>query len=110
MAEESKISQLELEITAKGLRDMQTQLEPIRDKALDQKSFYTGYAQCAESFIKLILQRADAMQQQAREVSEPKEEERDVAQDLAETFKDAPELPLETESTGEDTEDTNSPE
>lgn len=34
--------------------DLQTTLEPIRDKALDERSRLIGYAQCAEQMIKII--------------------------------------------------------
>lgn len=109
MVEESNKSPEELKTIAAGLKELQLNLEPIRDKALDQKSFYTGYAQCAETFIKIIVNRANALNQLAEEGDEPKDEQPTVEQLVAEKFKDVEDLPEEN-STGDVVEDSSSPE
>lgn len=61
------------------LFELQLSLEPIRDKALDEKARLTGYAQCAEQMIKIIATRAEDLKKQAEEKqSEEKEEEKKV--------------------------------
>jgi hypothetical protein len=62
----------ELLMLAKMLEDMQLAFEPIRDKALDQKSFYTGYAAAAEQFIKILLGKATGLKQEARTLEDQK--------------------------------------
>lgn len=58
------------------LFELQLSLEPIRDKALDEKARLTGYAQCAEQMIKIIATRAEDLKKQAEEKqSEEKEKE-----------------------------------
>ena len=74
MVEESKQNPEALKMIVQGLKDLQSQLEPVRDKALDQKSYYTGYAQCAETFIKIIINRANAIGKMAEEMPEVKKE------------------------------------
>jgi hypothetical protein len=54
MAEEKTTSE-ELKLMAKALKEMQLMLEPIRDKVLDEKARLTGYAQCAEQMISIIV-------------------------------------------------------
>lgn len=49
------------------LFELQLALEPIRDKALDEKARLTGYAQCAEQMIKIIVTRAEDLKKQAIE-------------------------------------------
>jgi len=49
------------------LDDIQDQLEPIRDRVLDEKARLTGYAQCAEAFIKIIAARAAGIKKRAVE-------------------------------------------
>lgn len=43
-----------IEMLADVFDDLQTALEPIRDKALDERARLVGYAQCAEQMIKII--------------------------------------------------------
>jgi hypothetical protein len=107
MVEETKKSPKELVTMAQALKDMQAQLEPVRDKALDQKLFYTGYAQCAENFIKIIVDRANALATQAVESNAPTEGA-STEQLIADKFKDV-EVP-EDESTGDTVEGSSSPE
>jgi hypothetical protein len=52
---EEKTTREELKLMAKALREMQLMLEPIRDKVLDEKARLTGYAQCAEQMISIIV-------------------------------------------------------
>ena len=47
----------DLRMLADILDDVQDQLEPVRDKVLDEKARLTGYAQCAEAFLKIIVGR-----------------------------------------------------
>ena len=51
MKEESAI----IKAMSAALFEIQLILEPIRDKALDEKARLTGYAQCAEQMIKIII-------------------------------------------------------
>lgn len=108
MAEEVKQTPEELRTIAKGLQKLQLDLEPIRDKALDQKSFYTGYAQCAEMFLKIIVNRANGLQQQASEIENPPATAPTTDQLIAEKFQNV-EIP-EDDSTGDVTEESSSPE
>jgi len=71
---------------ADGLQELQLQLEPVRDKALDQKAFYTGYAQCAEQMIKVIVGRMNALREQAV-LQENGEEEEKVEEEVVEEEK-----------------------
>lgn len=107
MAEEVKQNPEELRTIAKGLKDLQMQLEPVRDKALDQKSFYTGYAQCAENFIKVIVSRANAFSVQADEIENPKPEVLSAEELIADKFKD---VEATNDSTGDVTDESSSPE
>ena len=54
------------------LDDVQDQLEPIRDRALDEKARLTGFAQCAEAFIKIVAEKAIGLKKRA--VEQAKEE------------------------------------
>jgi hypothetical protein len=51
----------DFETTANALEDLQISLEPIRDKALDQRAYFSGYAQCAEDMIKVIAGRIQSI-------------------------------------------------
>jgi hypothetical protein len=67
----------ELRLLSDFLDDIQDQLEPIRDRVLDEKARLTGYAQCAEAFIKIIAARASAVRRRA--VEQAKEERTEAA-------------------------------
>jgi hypothetical protein len=67
----------ELRMLSDILDDIQDQLEPIRDRVLDEKARLTGYAQCAEAFIKIIAARAGAIKKRA--VEQAKEERAEAA-------------------------------
>lgn len=54
-----------LRTMADALEELQLNLEPVRDKALDQKAFYTGYAQCAEQMIKVIVAKMNHLREKA---------------------------------------------
>jgi hypothetical protein len=56
----------DLRTMADALKDLQLNLEPVRDKALDQKAYFTGYAACAEQMIKVIVAKMEHLQNQAR--------------------------------------------
>lgn len=58
----------DLKAMAKAMEELQLNLEPVRDKALDQKAFYTGYAQCAEQMIKVIATRMQHFKNQVKEL------------------------------------------
>jgi hypothetical protein len=45
--------------------DLQNALEPIRDKALDERSRLVGYAQCAEQMIKIIADQVAGLRAMA---------------------------------------------
>lgn len=47
-----------LDTLANIFDDLQTTLEPVRDKALDERARLIGYAQCAEQMIKMIAEHA----------------------------------------------------
>jgi len=68
--EEKKELDVSFEIL-KGMADimyeLQLSLEPLRDKALDEKARLTGYAQCAEQMLKIIATRAEYLKIKARE-------------------------------------------
>jgi len=55
---------------AKALEKLQLELEPIRDKALDEVARLTGYSQCAEQFIKMIVSRMANVNNQIRDLEE----------------------------------------
>jgi hypothetical protein len=55
---------------AKALEKLQLELEPIRDKALDEVARLTGYSQCAEQFIKMIVSRMANVHNQIRDLEE----------------------------------------
>ncbi len=63
----------ELKLMAGLMEDMQKNLEPLRDKALDEKARLTGYSQCAEAMIKVIADRATTYKRQAIELSKQQE-------------------------------------
>jgi len=55
----------DLKTMAAALEEMQLSLEPVRDQALDRKAFFTGYAQCAEEMIKVIVSKMNYLKNQA---------------------------------------------
>ena len=55
---------------AKSLEKLQLELEPIRDKALDEVARLTGYSQCAEQFIKMIVARMSNLQNKIKDLEE----------------------------------------
>lgn len=57
-----------LKEVSKSLEKLQLDLEPIRDKALDEVARLTGYSQCAEQFIKLIVSKMVGIQNQIKEL------------------------------------------
>jgi len=59
----------ELRLMSDLMEDMQRNLEPLRDRALDEKARLTGYSQCAEAMIKIIADRAAIYKQQAVELA-----------------------------------------
>ena len=74
MTEEKKVASEEMRVKVKALEELQLTLEPIRDKALDEKARLTGYAQCAEQMIAVIVakmadlrKKADAAEKEAVE-------------------------------------------
>ena len=66
----------DLRMLADILDDVQDQLEPVRDKVLDEKARLTGYAQCAEAFLKIIVGRSAGIKKRAVEQART---EREVA-------------------------------
>jgi hypothetical protein len=50
--------------------DLQSALEPIRDKALDERARLVGYAQCAEQMIKIIADQVAGLRTMARKKQE----------------------------------------
>lgn len=50
--------------------DLQNALEPIRDKALDERARLVGYAQCAEQMIKIIADQVAGLRAMARKKRE----------------------------------------
>jgi len=61
----------ELRLMAKTLKELQLALEPIRDKALDEKARLTGYAQCAEQMISIIVARMADCEKKAETADNP---------------------------------------
>lgn len=57
----------ELRLLSELLEDVQDQLEPLRDRALDEKARLTGFAQCAEAFINIIAGKAAGLKKRAVE-------------------------------------------
>jgi len=68
MTDEKKVMSDELRLMAKTLKEMQLMLEPIRDKALDEKARLTGYAQCAEQMISIIIAKMVDFEKKAEAV------------------------------------------
>lgn len=64
---EKDISLEALQSMADIMYEMQLSLEPIRDKALDEKARLTGYAQCAEQMLKIIATRVDYLKNKVRD-------------------------------------------
>lgn len=57
----------DLRLLSDLLDDVQDQLEPLRDRALDEKARLTGFAQCADAFIGIIASKAAALKKRAVE-------------------------------------------
>ena len=74
MVDEIKASD-ELRLMAKTLKELQLSLEPIRDRALDEKARLTGYAQCAEQMISIIVARMADCEKRAETADNPPVEE-----------------------------------
>jgi len=55
-----------IEMLADVFDDLQTALEPIRDKALDERARLVGYAQCAEQMIKIIADQVAGLRELAK--------------------------------------------
>lgn len=53
-----------------SLRALQLDLEPIRDKALDQKAYFIGYSTCAEQMIKIIVTKMDSISEKIKSLEE----------------------------------------
>jgi len=76
--ESIKIKLIErLRTMADALEELQLSLKPVMDKALDHKAFYTGYAQCAEQMIEVIVAKMDSLRNEAElnETNDPAEDE-----------------------------------
>ncbi len=82
----------ELKTMASALEELQLNLEPVRDKALDQKAFFTGYAQCAEQMLKVIVAKMEHLRSQAqiKETGELVEEQEEVEVATEEVKLEAP--------------------
>lgn len=62
-----------IDMLADVFDDLQSALEPIRDKALDERARLVGYAQCAEQMIKIIADQIVGLRALAkRKMEEPK--------------------------------------
>lgn len=66
----------ELKLMADILEDIQSNLEPIRDRALDERARLMGYSQCAEAMIKIIADRAASYKRQAIDAARQQHEAR----------------------------------
>lgn len=88
-----------LESMAEALLEIQKVLEPIRDKALDQKAFFNGYSTCAEGMIKIIVDQAEKYKKQLEESNveqkqeEPKVEQKEEAQQVEKVEQEVVEQP-----------------
>jgi hypothetical protein len=73
MTEEKKETISSLKAVSQTLEKLQFDLEPIRDKALDEVARLTGYSQCAEQMIKVIVSRMAAVNNQIKELEKQEE-------------------------------------
>jgi hypothetical protein len=80
----------EQDIIAKALEDMQMSLEPIRDKAMDQRARWTGFVECAELMLKAMANKAAAVKLEAQE--QPEEEPSTKKEEEVITSQDNPEV------------------
>lgn len=55
----------DLRMMADLLEDVQDQIEPIRDRALDEKARLTGFAQCAETCCKILANKSAGIRKRA---------------------------------------------
>jgi len=69
----------QLKLMALVLDDMQQVYEPIRDAILDEKARITGWAQCAEQFVKIIADRAASYKHQALAIAKQEQAEKEEA-------------------------------
>lgn len=104
MAEEKQLPSSVLKSIAETFRQLQTSLEPVRDRALDEKAKaggfsesaqyflnagikgllesvekrarMEGYAQCAEQFLAVIVTKMNDLSKQAEEATKRETEER----------------------------------
>jgi hypothetical protein len=98
MTDEKKASD-ELRLMAKTLKELQLSLEPIRDKALDEKARLTGYAQCAEQMISIIVARMADCEKKANAVDNPPiEEAKEPVEETKESVEETKEPAEETVS------------
>lgn len=74
----------ELRLLSDLLEDVQDQLEPLRDRALDEQARLKGFAQCAEAFINIIANKAASLKKRAVEQARA---ERDRTQEKSELVK-----------------------
>lgn len=75
---EEKLKSMSPEImkeVASVLEDLHMNLEPMRDQAMDQRARWTGFVECAEHMLKVIVNRASALKQMAKNPIEDKKEE-----------------------------------
>jgi hypothetical protein len=61
----------ELNNMANLLFELQLLLEPIKDKAMDEKARMTGYVQCAETMIKIIANKIEELKKLSIEPAAP---------------------------------------
>jgi len=61
-----------IDMLADVFDDLQSALEPIRDKALDERARLVGYAQCAEQMIKIIADQVTGLKTLAAKKREGK--------------------------------------
>lgn len=59
-----------IDMLADVFEDLQSALEPIRDKALDERARLVGYAQCAEQMIKIIADQCAGLRATAKQKRE----------------------------------------
>jgi hypothetical protein len=91
MTERKVRTKEDLKVMADALEELQLSFEPVRDKALDQKAFYTGYAQFAEAMIKVMIARMTDLRAQAEQ---PEEEEINFESPQEDKEEKEPEVPL----------------
>ncbi len=74
MEKNTEVKLLGMKEAMEALGKLHLDLEPVRDKALDEKARLTGYSQCVEQIIKIILARISEINKQVEELeSSPKQ-------------------------------------